>query len=148
MTNARWFYQGDVDCQQGGFWYRLDNMQYGYADCVRITPCADAGGPDNQFWIESLTVNIPDDKAKLNQALSCCGAIDEYETASEKQRQHIAVSCCVAYGFYDQEPSHTVQIGRKADHCGAGFDPITPETVLRAGSSLRNYVRRQYLAAA
>lgn len=55
-----WHYQGDVNIEHGGMYYCLDGFDQGYAECVRVTPCSNAGGPDNTFWIEQLTVDIGD----------------------------------------------------------------------------------------
>jgi hypothetical protein len=57
---ARKFYSGDLNIEHGGFFYTLDNFDRGYVDAVRVTPCSDAGGPDNVFWIECLSVLIPE----------------------------------------------------------------------------------------
>lgn len=55
-----WHYNGDPDIECGGFFYRVDTIDEGYADVVRVTPCSDAGGPDNCFWVERLVIIVDD----------------------------------------------------------------------------------------
>ena len=147
MKKARWHYQGDVNPENGGFWYRLDNWGFDYADYVRITPCNDAGGPDNQFWIETGSIHSMDKPERVAQALAACGFPDQYETATKIQKRHMLACALLEYGFADVDACETVQIGKQAEHCGAGFDPISPDTVLRGGSDITRYVRRTYMSA-
>jgi hypothetical protein len=53
-----WHYSGDVDIAYGGMFYSMDDIAQGYANAVRVTPCADAGGPDNMWWVERITINV------------------------------------------------------------------------------------------
>lgn len=143
MANARWFYHGDINPENGGFWYRLDNWQYGYADFVRITPCSDAGGPDNQFWIESGSVYGLDDEKRIKQAMNSCGWIPDEITGAA--RKHAIVQAMLGYGYNDQDLSELVQVGKHANHCSASFGRSVPHKVLRAGSDIARYVRREFL---
>lgn len=143
MTNKRWIYCGDVNPENGGYWFNIAGLQWGYVDAVRVTPMADAGGPDNQFWIESLTVNMPTNEIERKRVLDCIGCGEELLPSGATGR-NILIDACIAYGRYDVYESRTVRIGPHEEN-GAGFDPVNCETVLRAGSSLANWVRREFL---
>lgn len=140
----RWFYSGDMSIRHGGMFYNLSNWQDGYVDAVRVTPCSDAGGPDNLFWVEGLTVNLRNDPKELRDILNTCG-YDMDDMPKGAARKHLLVEAHVAHGTYDQTSSRVVQIGPD--------DPFCPEHIrrefsrpadarLRADASLRRYVRR------
>ena len=134
----RFFYSGDRSIENGGFFYSLANWHYDYADAVRVTPCSDAGGPTNQFWVETLTANIPDGN-DLQRTLDCIG-MDELPKGAA--RRHAIIDALIAYGTYDITSSEVVQIGTKPDEYGSReFDPVHANTVLRANASLERYVR-------
>jgi hypothetical protein len=139
------FYSGDVNCKYGGFFYCLTNWQYDYADALRIQPCSDAGGPDNLFWLERLTVNIPKDDAKRNAALDCCGSRAEYDKLTEAQKRHALIDACIAYGYYDVDSTSVIQVGATMEKPRPEFGPITVDVMLRGNASLYLYARRQAL---
>lgn len=53
-----WHYSGDVNIEHGGMFYNLATWEDGYVECWRCQPCSDAGGPDNMYWIEHLSVSV------------------------------------------------------------------------------------------
>ena len=147
---AQWFYNGDINLQCGGFFYRLGNWQHGYVDCVRVTPCSDAGAQSNAFWIEALTVIIPADDEAIKDVLSICGYHPDELTGVE--RKHRIVDACMAYGRYDPancfplHHSETVQIGKIDPYFDSRQnDPVIQTVTLRANASLERYVRREFL---
>ena len=143
----KFFYSGDVNIQYGGLFYSLSDWYYDFATAYRVTPVSDMGGPDNQFIIEGLTLNGFDDAKRIECALSCIGANDEYSKATKAQKRHILVNAFIAYGYYDIDSSENLQIG-KADSFfsnNSTRDALKIDTFLRGGSSLRNYVKREYL---
>src|SRR5574343_454641 len=127
-------YSGDVNVEYGGMCYvRHDD----WADALRVTPCSDAGLPDNLFWLEKITVYIDSDQ--LDQSLACCGCADEYANATNAIKRHIAVDALVSYGAYDVDMCEVVRIG-KPDKFWSGRDiPPEPDVILRSGSSLKRY---------
>ena len=142
----RIFYSGDVSIEHGGFFYDLSSWDCGYVSATRVTPCSDAGGPDNQFWVENLTVNLREGAA-LDDVLQCCGMTRE-TLPKGAARRHAIVECHIAYGAYDVEQNEVVQVGAKPDPISAGrpgFDPVRVNVVLRANASLRKYVRRVHI---
>jgi len=148
MKKPRWHYHGDVSIEHGGMFYNLDNARYDYAEAWRVTPCSDAGGPDNQFWIEHLTVLIDEDRRA--QALACIGVTEDYyRSLTRAMRMHLRVGAAVSCGHYDRVESptssgcRTVQVGPADPFFGrrAGWDPIVCEVRLRGNASLRRYVR-------
>lgn len=132
--SKRVYYSGDVNLEYGGVFYSLANAQYGYASAVRVTPLSDAGGPDNQFWIEPLTINFKRDALQTKSMLACIGLENE-----PAPNAHVLIDAALAYGFYDQEAVETVQIG-----AASGLPAV--DTVLRANASLRRYVWKNYCA--
>ncbi len=150
---TRYHYSGDVSLRHGGYFYTAgpEERRYGYSSIVRITPCSDAGGPSNQFWVETLTVNMPDDK-RLAMALNFCGYSEDWmKGLTEFQRFCRIVDACVAAGHYDPDDlfsmvlpqSQIVQIGH--DEISLGSDTFNADTKLRANTSLRRWIKRIYL---
>lgn len=139
----QWIYCGDINPENGGYWFNPEELQYDYVAAIRVQPMVDAGGPDNQFWVEYLTVNIPTAGAKRKQALDCIGQGDA-ELPKGATGRNILVDACIAYGFYDIDETRTVRVGPQANY-SSGFDPVVCEIVLRAGSRLKNWVRREFM---
>ncbi len=147
-----WHYTGDKSIEHGGTFYNLDNWRWGYVVAWRVTPCTDAGGPDNLFWIEELTVNIDTKGQKLEAALKCCGWLDdlqseEYKKMTPDRRRHVIFEAFLSYGAYDIESTETVQIGKRSpffNYESRGFDMPKDIKQLRGNTSLRNYVRSKF----
>lgn len=145
----RFFYNGDINIEHGGYFYALDTWKWGYVDVVRVTPCSDVGGPDNVFWIETLTVNIPEGE-KLKSALETCGWLSgkqgtEYNEMTLAQRRHVIVDACVSYGHYDQHSSEMIRIGPPDPFHRRSNDPEwdAPKKY-RANTSLERLAREKY----
>lgn len=142
-------YSGDINIEHGGVLYSLANAKYDYADAVRVTPVSDAGGPANQFWVETIVVNLPTDPDGIERVLGCIGlTTEEYKTLTRARRLHALVDACICYGKYDQDKSEVVQVGVKVDpfwsaEHHAGFDPVKVDVVLRGNASLKRYARSQ-----
>lgn len=135
----RFFYFGDVSIEYGGYFYCLDSWQYGYVDALRVTPVSDAGGPDNVFWIEGLTVNIPKGD-RLRGALDCVG-IESLASLPRATRRHAIVHACIGYGLYDADALATVQVGPDDPFYG-GRERFEVTHYLRASVNLRKLARR------
>lgn len=153
---ARIIYQGHLNVENGGYWIKLDKQdwKYGYLSAVRVTPCSDAGAQDNAYWIEELTVSIPDTKEELSGIVDTCGWMIMQEDGSIETRGTIlkkntsayrlaVANACIVYGKYDIRRFETVQIGKHdMDHSD---DVVQPDTILRSNASLENYVRREFV---
>lgn len=169
VKRRRWFYSGDISIEHGGVFYNLGPFEDGYVDAVRLQPCSDAGGPDNVFWIEHLTVIIHDgwkhafwgpgdtaaarrahralhdmpDAERTESALTCCGwddQIAEWDKLTLAQRKHVITDACISYGHYDQTESEMVSLG-KPEFTKNREGEWKPATILRANTNLRKYVR-------
>lgn len=147
-----WHYSGDVNIEHGGYFYNLDNWQYDYVEMVRCVPCSDGGGPDNQFWVEDLTVNLPHgvtkletDAARVKMILDCGMDMDEYAGCTERVQRHWLVDACLQYGKYDTNTTFEVQVGKEIDPSWSGREFVALQgsdlNVLRSNASLRNWVR-------
>lgn len=125
------YYSGDINIEHGGVLYTLENMKYGYAEAVRVTPCSDAGMSDNVYWVEQLTINIQTDPAKLESILEPGG----YGT--ETINDHHLVDAHLTWGSYDKDGAKTVQLGKRQ----SGFGEVVRnvDVILRANASLRTY---------
>jgi hypothetical protein len=141
-----WKYSGDVNIRQGGYFFNTEGLKYNYVDAVRVTACADAGGPDNLFWVETLVINMPEDEAGLKEVISCCGWIPDDLPKRGAVRTAMIVDACIAYGKYDPaiyNASIMVRIGRKEEARSEWDDSQEADVILRANASLRNYVRNE-----
>lgn len=142
----RWFYQGDVNLEYGGFFYNLDNWPY-YVHAWRVTPCSDAGGPENQFWLEELTVNV-DPKmgdGRVEQALKSCDWVDESKSWTPAERRHRVTSAMLHYGYFDVSSRITLQVGPKDvffDWNQREWTAIGIDRRLPAGTDLKKWLRR------
>ena len=133
-------YFGDVNIEHGGVFYTLKDYRDGYVSAVRVTPCSDAGGPDNCFWVDRLTVNL--DPSERTEALACINMTpDVWRKLRPTQRRHVWIDAALAYGFYDQEYSEMIRIGKPDPFWRDNGDRYEPSKVLRAGSSLERYAR-------
>jgi hypothetical protein len=144
----RWFYSGDLDIQNGGTFYNLDNWPH-YVDAWRVSPCSDAGGPDNVFWLEELTVNV-DPKmvnhgGRMESALRLIGVSDdEFNALSVNRQRHVIVGAYLAYGLYDQCSSRVVMVGPRPDELWesrGGFEMPGVDTTLRSNVDLKKWLR-------
>jgi hypothetical protein len=138
MTNHQWHYCGDISLAYGGYFWREDGAD-DYVLVVRVTPCSDAGGPDNLFWIEEGSLYIPDNRPdELKSALDCCGYKEE------KPSRAVVVESLIAYRGFDHDPATVVRFG-PAQPAGHEFGSIEPDVILRANASLKNYVKKNFL---
>lgn len=117
--------------------------EYGYADVVRLTPCSDAGGPDNIYWLECLTVFGLNDPDRLRYASECCGW--EVNTKPRTIRDWVTLAdAMMSYGYYDQANTYPrasneiVQVGPD----DGGNENIAPSVRLRANANLMRYMRK------
>lgn len=137
---ARIQYSGDISIENGGYFYDFEGWENGYVSVTRVTPCSDAGGPDNLFWIESITLNIREGAA-LDSVLSCCGLTRE-TLPKGAARRHALIDCHVSYGAYDVNRCECIQIGADyelSESCG--FNMPRVDKIVRKGSSLRRIAR-------
>lgn len=133
----KWNYCGDISLAYGGYYWREDGAD-DYVLCVRVQPCSDAGGPDNMFWIEQGSLYIPDKPDELKRALDCCGYSDD------KPSRSMIVDALIAYRGFDHDPATVVRFG-PAQPANREFESMTPDVILRANASLKNYVKNNYL---
>lgn len=131
----RLFYSGDVNIENGGYFYSLKNWQFGYVDAVRVTPCSDANAADNCYWVDMVTINLREG-VELERALLCIGQ-SIADLPKNACKRHIIIDACLAYGYYDVVPM-VVQIGSKQSEYG---EPIRVEKMLRGNVSLYRYAR-------
>jgi hypothetical protein len=141
VMTQRWNYNGDINLEHGGLFWREDGAD-DYVLAVRVTPCSEAGGPNNLFHIEQGSVYLPNDSAKRNQALNVIG-----QTLENATRRDL-VESFVAYHGIDRDcrnGEQVIQIGKpETDLRSDGWSP-KPDITLRGNASLANYVRREIL---
>jgi len=136
----RWHRFGDLSMENGGGFYSFEGWPH-YVDVIRVTPCSDAGGPDNQFWLERGTIFMGRKPEELKNARSIFGMDeDDYKKLSRATKRHFMAEAVLAAHGMDRDAHWTVQIGAEADNHQPGFDPITIDEVLRGNCSLEKYV--------
>ncbi len=170
--SKRWTYSGDMNLENGGTFFHIapDDFANGYCDAVRVTPCSDGGGQENAWWVEALTLLIPDSHAEMQSVLSVCGwrvdscdgphkgAIVDHcgDVVAKKGTaafRRVVAEACLTYGKYDpmncypEASSVAVQIGKEAEGGGRN-ERVKPDVMLRRNASLerflRNFMRRAW----
>jgi len=116
---AKWQYCGDVDLMNGGYFWREDGAD-DYVLCVRVTACADAGGPGNMCWVEAGSIYL----------------------GTAAQRRAALIDAVLAHQGIDKDAGATVRVG-PVDPFYNGRERIEPDTVLRSNASLKNWLKRQ-----
>ena len=131
----RWKYSGDISLEHGGMFWREDGAD-DYVCAVEVTPCSDAGGPDNLFWVTVGSIYIPGDAAERKSALDCIG-VD-----SDKPSRWELVEAFRAYHGIEADcyGSHVVQIG-KPQAASRDFGRVEATDQLRGNASLKRFVR-------
>lgn len=139
MTH-KWNYSGDISLEYGGFFWREDDAE-DYVRAVQVTPCSDAGGPDNLYCIEIGSVYLPLDADERKRALDTIGASAETATRAE------LVEAFRAYHGIERDTygEHVVRIGKAQETRRGGWAP-KPDKVLPANAGLQRYVEREFLA--
>lgn len=130
---AGWNYSGDINLEYGGFFWRTDEFCTYYVEAIEVTPCSDAGGPDNKFHITTGTIYMPDDEPA---PLDIIGVDPADATLRDK------VEAWRAYHGIETDSQTVVRIGK--DEESDGWNP-EPDTILRGNASLARYVVREFL---
>src|SRR5690606_18757194 len=73
MDHNGWHYDGDVGIRHGGQYWRIDSDDSDVFQVVRVTPLSDSGGPDNQFRVETGSVDLSLMSDKIPGARETCG---------------------------------------------------------------------------
>ena len=148
-TNKRWKYCGDRNIEYGGYYWRNDGWS-DYALIVRVTPFSDAGGNDNEYWVEIGSLYIPDDDLDdgphddVKRALDTCGiTLEQLAELTPAKRRAETIYALIGYRGFDISETRNVRIGPKQPESREG--PFHADTVLRANSSLESWVRRNCL---
>lgn len=160
----------DPNEQSGVWWQEAGPTPDDYVYATRITACSDAGGPSNLYMVECGSIYFAPDT--MEAALSCVGVEpgvfafngevrrkfetefaarlfiagqpDQWAfTTMPRVDRHLLVHAYVAYAGLDIDQSYVVQVGKKEDCDGDGWNP-TPTDFIRGGSSVKNYVRKEY----
>jgi len=133
---AKWKYSGDINLECGGFYWLDDGSDY--IQAVVVTPCSDAGGPDNLFHVDKGHIFI--DPAKAANMLDVIGM-----TPVEASRDDL-IYAAQAYGGIERDFESVLRFGKDESEyvSGGGWNP-SPDTVLRRNTNLRKYVEREFL---
>lgn len=134
--SKRWYYCGDINIENGGYYWQ----ESGYADSVYIVSVicmSDIGAADNEFFIQSGSVFIGDDKKIHASALATIG-----KTLADYSR-HDLIDAMFAYRGIEQDQSEHIRIGKPDYVYQNPSDLVTHQ--LRGNASLRRYIRREYM---
>jgi len=135
----KWNYRGDADLCEGGFFWREDGAD-DYVLAVEVIPCSAAGGPDNLFWINEGLIYITPDRIKA--ALE--GVYGPYYVPDRADTIDAVMS---HYGM-ETDSETKLRIGKyepNPDCWRFDSDNFEVDVVLRGGSSLDNWVKRNCL---
>lgn len=135
----RWFYNGDVNIENGGWFYQ----ESGHPDHVYAVEVIDSSSglhmADNEFLISKGTIFIGDDIAVHKAALACCGHAD-----GEKVTRHELIYAMNAYrGIEDVDYSY-VRVGKVDKYSRYQLDDDKIDYQLRGNASLRKFVKSEF----
>jgi hypothetical protein len=144
MANAKIQYHGDINPENGGYFYSLKDVSHGYASVVRIDPGSDAGLAENEFWIECLTVNFPESDKEKSELLAVIGLTLAEVQAEEGTDTYYAtiINACLAYGRYDKDSSESVRIGGRDAYAKAHMEESDIMKRLKHNAKIGNYARK------
>lgn len=135
----KWNYRGDVNLCEGGYYWREDGAD-DYVLAVEVVPCSAAGGPDNLFWISEGSIYITPERAK--------DALEGFGISPDEATRDDIVDAIISHYGLERGVETTLRIGKpEPDPDNWRFDSANFEVdvVLRAGSSLKNWVKRECL---
>ena len=140
---SKWHYFGDINIKHGGYFWREDGAD-DYVLCVRLTPCSDAGLPDNQYWLECGPVYLGCSDT-LRASLECVGQnMASVQELPENQQRAIIVDAVLSYAGLDGSDQHVMQVGPiDPDH--SGEMPLTPDIRLPADADIDAYIQSNWL---
>ena len=134
---AKWHYNGDINLEQGGYFWRMINPDDDFAEIVDVIPESAMGGPENVFIIERGSVYFNPETRK--EALKCCGYADD-----ETLTIGMLVDAYKAYSGVEGDYSVVIQIG-KDDPYRSRDSNFSDIDVIRGNWKLNNYVKREFL---
>ena len=93
-------YMGDVNLEYGGYFYDPSDLQYGYANALRITDLDNAAGVNNVVMIERVSICMMNGR-QVKSALNCCDASLYKQQKPGLDRLLYAMDACMCSGLYD-----------------------------------------------
>lgn len=106
---ADWIYTGDVNPEYGGVWFDLEPYErgWGYFNAVRVEDLDGACGFRGAVLIERLSIHVPDQRSRIQDALECCGMTED---DIEGNLVELAYALMM-YGCTDiEQPTETLQL--------------------------------------
>lgn len=108
LVTDPWHYSGDVGLEHGGTFVKMDNVRYGYAECVEVTDLDSACGADGMCLIEKGTINF--DYKRVRKAIESCGWIDRGRAKMDKpHRRAMYLQAVKDYYGMDVDGSEVIQ---------------------------------------
>jgi hypothetical protein len=141
---AKWVYRGDINIKYGGV-FILDEGDEDFVSIVEVTPCSDAGGPNNLFWITKGSLYMPTDENRRKAALETVGWYDEDGT--EEHKRMCLIDGFLAYHGIDRDTEVVVQVGKRDpffDYDHGGFSMPEVDYQLHGNVNLRKWVEREF----
>lgn len=90
-------YVGDVDVQYGGYWVSVNDIDYGYADCVDVIDL-DGAGIANTLLIIDGSVWIPEDVEYRMRALRTIGQFSMPDLTTDRGKRILIDACHASWG--------------------------------------------------
>lgn len=149
----QWTYNGDVNLEHGGYYWRQDDPEDDYAYCVSVCGSDGFGGPDNIYLVTDGTVYIPDDAKARQDCLDvcgyklidnaihdCCGGVFPLDTEDGRA---LLIDAIKASNGVEADSDNVIQIGKlDADADDYIFEPTD---IIHGNNDLRNYIERTFL---
>ena len=132
---SKWNYIGDVNVENGGYWWRQERPDDDFVEAVEVVPESDMGGPDNVFMIFMGSIYLGNEDT-LKRAAACCGLEGKTLTLAEK------VDAVKSYAGMDVDGQHDIQIGPADPH---GKETELKPCQIRGNWKVKNFIKRNYL---
>lgn len=140
LEHNGWNYIGDVNIRHGGFYWRDEENASHRVDIVQVVPWRDAGCPDNLFQIKVGVIDLSREDL-LSEALR----ISDRSIEPSADRGACVDAMLGAFGLDDLGEDWTLRIGKHDETWSGVCESPDPLDVLRAGTSLRKWIEREYL---
>lgn len=138
-----WTYVGDRNLEYGGKFYKLDDWEHGYAECVDVTDLDSACGFTGGLIIEVGTITLRSDEGHAN-ALRCCGTVlEDLDNLSTERGKLMLLDALMVYYGMDVDRREVVQTHEEGPMQFDGWK--ADRRVL--SENIEGYIRSKYLSA-
>lgn len=162
---AKWMYDGDMNVENGGSYYNLDSLKWGYVDVISVEPAAwlEAKDTNNIYYVSTKSIamhtkNIRNwfDVVKMygysNLHVEPFGddRIMMYNGPFHLSNNPISLNdtqFLLWLAIVHNETGHNVEADDQGEYVVIGKNPavLNGATRLKASASIERYVKKEYL---